>query len=209
DFDFPGAGFIDIQGCSDFPCVIPQLAANSQVNLMAQFFAPLAVPGVVDTLNFRVWAAPGQEDPNLSNNEAVIVKTLLPTADVAAQLVLVSPPPYLAGQEIEYSLRVVNVGINSANNVIANAIPQNLTLVSAFGTLCQNLSCAIPRLNLSDEENMALVYRINTAGAFNLTAKANANEFDSIPGNNTDSTNNGGFATQPTSGDIIFADGFE
>src|SRR5690606_39473706 len=114
--------------------------------------------------------------PNLATHEAVIVKTLLPTADVAAQLVLVSPPPYLAGQEIEYSLRVVNVGINSANNVIANAIPQNLTLVSAFGTLCQNLSCTIPRHNLADEENMAHEYSINIADVVNRPSTATVND---------------------------------
>ncbi|MEZ5460516.1 choice-of-anchor Q domain-containing protein [Dokdonella sp.] len=209
NYTFPGAELIDIQGCASYPCVIPQLAANSQIILLAQFFAPIAVPGTVDALNFQVYAIPGQQDPNLADNEAALIRPLVPNADVAAQLVLVSPPPYYAGQEIEYALRIPNGGPNAATSVDISANPQNLTLLSAFGDLCLNLDCTISRLNEFDEENITLIYQINQAGAFNLTATVDANELDVNLGNNTDSTGNGGNAVSPPSNDVLFADGFE
>ncbi|MGB0132566.1 choice-of-anchor Q domain-containing protein [Dokdonella sp.] len=208
-YTFPGAELIDIQGCASYPCVIPQLAANTRITLLAQFFAPVAVPGTVDTLNFQVYAIPGQLDPNLADNEAGLLRPLVPNADVAAQLVLVSSPPYYAGQEIEYALRIPNGGPNAATSVAISANPQNMTLLSAFGDLCQSLDCTISRLNAYDEENLTLIYQINQVGAFNLSANADANELDANVGNNTDSSNNGGVAIDPPNGDLIFRDGFD
>jgi hypothetical protein len=209
DYDFPGSEYIDIQGCASIPCVLPALAANSQLTLLAQFFAPIALPGLSESLELRVSAFPGQQDPNPGNNEAVVTAPLLPTADMAAQLSLLTPPPYYVGQELAYSLRVVNAGINDATSIAVGLSSQNLFLVSTFGTLCQAMNCAIARLNAFDEENITLVLRINGPGAFDLTATAFADEFDSMPANNTDSTGNGGVAVQPPNGDIIFANGFD
>lgn len=209
DYEFPGSEYIDIQGCATFPCVIPALAANSQLTLLAQFFAPIALPGLSETLNFRAWAFPGQQDPSPGNNEAVVSAPLLPTADMNAQLNLLTPPPYYVGQELAYSLRVANGGVNDATSINVGLSAQNLILVSTFGTLCQAMNCAIARLNAFDEENITLVLRINGAGAFDLTATAFADEHDSVPANNTDSIGNGGVAVQPPNGDVIFADGFD
>ena len=209
DVDFPGAEYIDVQGCADFPCVIPQLAANSQLVLLAQYFAPLAIPGVVDTWSFGVRATPGQQDTNPSNNEVVIVRALNPVSDIAAQLSLVSTPPFHPDQEIQYALRVSNGGPNAATSINITAIPQNLTLLGAYGVLCQTPNCTIPQFNKFDEENITLVYRINTLGAFNLTATANATQHDNAAANNTDSTNNGGTAIAPPGSDQIFLDGFD
>ncbi|MFZ2237166.1 MAG: choice-of-anchor Q domain-containing protein [Dokdonella sp.] len=209
DVDFPGADYIDIQGCADFPCVIPQLAANSQLVLLAQYFAPLAVPGVVDTLSIGVRATPGQQDTNPSNNEVVLVRALNPTADIVAQLSLISTPPFYPGQEIQYRLGVSNDGPNTATSVNITATPQNLSLLSAYGVLCPTVSCTIPQFNAFDGETITLVYRINTLGAFNLTATANATQHDNAAANNTDSSNNGGTAIAPPGSDQIFFNGFD
>lgn len=209
DVDFPGAEYIDIQGCASFPCVIPLLAANSQLVLMAQYNAPLAIPGVVDTLSIGVRATPGQQDSNPSNNEVVIVRALGAVADIAAQLSLISTPPFHPGQEIQYALRVSNGGPNAATSINVTANSQNLTLLGAYGVLCPTVSCSIPRLNAFDEENITLVYRINTVGAFNLTATANATQHDNAAANNTDSSNNGGTAIAPPGSDLIFLNGFD
>ena len=208
-YEFPGAELIDIQGCTSYPCVIPSLAANSAIQLTAQFFAPFAVPGVIDSFRLRVLATPGQQEAEPSDNEDEIVRALAPTADIAAQLNLLSPPPFYAGQEVLYALRVPNAGLNAANSVNITHLPQNLTLVSAFGNLCQTVDCNIPRLNAFDEENLTLIYRIDQPGDFDLAVTASANEFDGSPGNNTDSSNNGGFALQPPLDEWIFADGLE
>ena len=209
DYDLPGSEYITVSSCPQIPCIIPQLAANSQIDLIVQIYAPLFVPGVIETINLHVEAWPGQTDPHGADNEATVSRPLLPEADVFAQLSLISTPPFYAGQEIQYALRVANNSVNSANAVHIGVNPQNLSLLSTFGDQCPNVPCTISRLGLADEENITLIYRIDGAGAFNLTASASANEFDSNTSNNTDSTNNGGTADATPVFDRIFADGFE
>ena len=208
-YEFPGAELIDIQGCNAFPCVIPSMPANTEIHRLAQFFAPFAIPGVVDMFSLTVLTTPGQQDPDLSNNQVTVAKPLGPSVDVGAQLSLVSTPPFYAGQQVEYALRVPNAGFNTATNVNINMSPQNLTLASAFGNLCQTVDCSITQLNGFDEENITLIYQITQVGSFDLTATTSANEFDSNTGNNTDSSNNGGVALQPPLDDQLFGDGFE
>ncbi len=208
-YDFPGSEFINIQPCANYPCIIPQLAANSEITLLAQFFAPIAIPGVVETLDFHVEAWPGQRDPQPMNNEVTITKDLYPVADVGANLSLISTPPFYAGQVVQYALRVFNAGSNAANSVVVKALPGNLTLLSSYGDVCQTVPCGISRLNAFDQENITLLYRIDQVGAFDLSASVYATEHDNVPGNNTDSSNNGGTAIEPPIDDWIFADGFE
>ncbi len=208
-YDFPGSEFINIQPCAYYPCIIPQLAANSEITLLAQFFAPIAIPGVVETLDFHVEAWPGQTDSQPLNNEVTITKDLYPVADVGSNLSLISTPPFYAGQQIQYALQVFNAGFNAANSLRVKVIPENLTLLSSYGDLCPTVPCMISRLNALEQGNITLIYRIDEAGAFDLSASVHATEHDNVPGNNTDSSNNGGTALEPPIGDRIFADDFE
>ncbi len=206
--EFPGASYIGIGFCQSIPCVIDQLPANTEVSTVFQFFAPVAYPGVIDSMSHRVYATPGQYDPNLSDNEVIITQPLVPAANVAVSLNLVTPPPYYIGQEVQYDLTVFNGGVNDANFVNINHIPSNLNLLWVAGEFCDTLSCIIPRIDFFNNQNMTLMYQINATGPFNLTVSAFANEIDELPNDNTDNSNNGGVA-ELLPDDLIFADDFD
>ncbi len=207
--EFPGAEYIDLGFCNGtFPCMIPSIAAGTTMDLTFQMFAPVLNPGVIDNISHRVFATPGQYDPNLSDNEVIITETLQAASDTAVTLDLVSEPPFYVGQEVEYDLTVYNNGPNDITDVNITDTTENLTLSWADGQSCQTLHCSISEIDLFQNENMTLVYKINQEGAFNLTVNAQSNEIDEFPNNNSDSSNNGGIATLP-SNDLIFKNEFE
>jgi hypothetical protein len=102
---------------------------------------------------------------------------------------------------------VFNAGINTARFVDIDVIPDNLTLQWVSGNQCATENCDITILETFNEENMVLVYRVDVAGEFSLTATANCIQADQIPANNTDVVS--GTAIQATQGNSIFADYFE
>ncbi len=206
--EFPGADFISIGICPSIPCLLPDLNAGDSVQTTFQVFAPLADPGNVDTFIHRVFATPGQHDPNLSDNEVTISRPLVAASDTSVRLDLISNPPFYVGQEVEYELTIYNTGPNDVTGVHVVDTPENLTLLWAAGQACQNLDCVINEIDLFQNENMTLMYRINQVGDFDLAINAQANEIDELPNNNTDSSNNGGTATLLPN-DLIFKDTFE
>jgi len=211
-YEFPGAELISIEGCLQFPCILPppfDLAANESLVLDARFFAPIRISDDSDEFEFTVTAIPGQTDVDLGNNTASLSRDLNFSSDIVTQLELISEPPFIAGQEILYELKVGNGGVNNAANVSIDLIPNNLLLVSAFGQQCDTANCVIPQLDFGNQEVITLVYQIEQGGVFNLIAQAFADAFDPGIENNIDNLDNGGFADDAPDIDRIFNDSFE
>ncbi len=206
---YPGGIYVGIDGCTFLPCEFPSIAANSEIVLTFSMFAPTMSPGFQETATHEVTLTSGQSDPNLVDNIAAITTNLIPAAELQTQLTPITDPPYYAGQEIDYSLRVLNLGINHAENVfISLSASENLELIWAAGQRCTALSCIIPFLEFFETEEIIIKMKITDTGNFDLTAKATSDFLDPIIGNNIDDTDNGGTADDLI-GDIIFEDGFE
>lgn len=206
--NYPAAEFI---GCShswniNGYCQVPSIPANSVEFVTFDYFNPITDSGTQQQYNYTVFATPGETDTNLQDNEVTIAVTITATADLAAQLSLVDSPPFYSGQELEFHLRVVNGGLNHADDVAIDVLPDNLSLVWMSGNLCQTESCDIAEMERFNEENMVLVYRIDDVGDFSLSAMVDASQVDQNTGNNfEDITGTAALAGN----DLIFEDDFE
>ncbi|MEJ8568608.1 choice-of-anchor Q domain-containing protein [Elongatibacter sediminis] len=210
DTDLPGGYYIGVQGCTNSPCILPYtLAEEESVTILADWFAPVRDPDGPSDWTYTVTATPGQTDTQPANNTAQTSEPLAYAADVWATLDLVSSPPFMEGEEIEYRLRVVNSGLNHAGSVLIATQPENLTLEFANGQRCASIPCEIPQLDRFNDEIITLVYRIDAAGPFDLSATVYADEFDPDESNNIDETGNDGIAEAVPVADVIFAAGFE
>lgn len=206
---YPGGIYLGIEGCDFLPCEFPAIGANSQIILTFSMFAPIMTPGFNDTITHEVILSAGQADPNLSNNISSITTNLRPAADLQTTLSLVTAPPYHVGQEIDYSLQVINVGANHAENVfISLSGIENLELLWASGQRCNELNCSIPFLEFFESEDIIFKMKITDTGDFDVAAKATSDFTDPVFSDNTDNSNNGGTASD-LAGDLIFENGFE
>ena len=210
DTALPGGTFIGVQGCSGYPCVLPYtIEENDSVAILADWFAPVRDPDGLSRWTYTVTATPGQSDVQPANNTAEILQEYSFAADMAASLELISTPPFLEGQEIEYRLRVVNGGLNHASSIDIETQPENLTLEFANGQQCTTVPCQITQLDRFNDEIITLIYRINSPGPFDLAASAYASEFDPDLDNNIDDTGNDGVAEAAPSTDTLFKSNFE
>ena len=120
-----------------------------------------------------------------------------------------SEPPDYAGQEIDYSLKVLNRGLNDVDDVVVSLLSQeNLSLVWASSQNCSTLGCTVPFLDFDQSEDFIIKMKITEVGDFDLTAKSTSNYFDPVSSDNIDDSNNGGTAVELPD-DLIFADDFE
>lgn len=210
DTDLPGGYPIGVQGCSGSPCVLPyNIQQNQSVTLLADWFAPVRDPDGPSEWTYTVTATPGQTDIEPNNNTQQTSERYDFAADMVASLELISTPPFMEGEEIEYRLRVVNGGLNHASSIDIATLPENLTLEFANGQRCATVPCQITQLDRFNDEIITLIYRINSPGPFDLAASAYAAEFDPEPENNVDDTGNNGVAEAAPSTDTIHRSGFE
>jgi hypothetical protein len=207
-YTFPGI-YIGIVGCDFLPCEFSAIPANSQIVLIFSMFAPQLIPGVLETTTHSVMITAGQADPDFSNNTATITTNLIPAADLQTNLSLLTPPPYYQGQDVFYSLEVLNRGLNHVGTVnVSLSAMQNMTLNWVSGFNCNDFPCAIPFLDFDQSETIQFSARLPNVGLFDVTAAASSAYFDPLPGDNIDSSNNGGWV-ELLPDDLIFEDGFE
>jgi len=206
--NYPGGAFISCSHLWNFDgyCEVPFIAAQSSEFLTFSYFNPVINSSTQQQVTFSVLATPGETDLNLQNNEDSINLNINAVSDMVAQLSLNAVPPFYTGQELEFHLRVVNGGLNTATAVNVDVVPDNLTLVWLSGNLCQSENCNLAQMERFNEENMVLVYRIEGEGEFSLGAQVSANQDDLSPTNNIDVVT--GTAELPGN-DLIFADDFE
>jgi len=107
---------------------------------------------------------------------------------------LTTAGPFTVGQTVSYTLVVANAGPSTATNVQVTDTPTHLTVTNVSGGGCAALPCTIATLASGANVTINVTATIITTGAFDNTATVSATEPDPNPGNNTDSTGNGGTA---------------
>lgn len=122
------------------------------------------------------------------------------SSDIMLEKGINTSGPYNAGDTITYIIIAINMGPNTATNIVVTDSPTNLTITSVSSTNCTALPCTIPSLNNGAAESITLTATINAGGAFDNSATATADQPDPNPSNNTDNTGNGGTASGAASG---------
>ncbi|HKR67155.1 MAG TPA: IPTL-CTERM sorting domain-containing protein, partial [Thermoanaerobaculia bacterium] len=173
--------------CVALPCTIPSVAsgANATINVTATINAA----GAFDNAS-AVTATEPDPDPT-DNNDTTGNGGSTASADVSVVKMLVTAPPFAAGQSINYTLVVANAGPSTATNVQVTDTPTNLTITNVSGT-CVALPCTIPALVSGANVTINVTATINAAGAFDNAAAVTATEPDPDPTDNNDTTGNGG-----------------
>ncbi len=191
------------EGCAVLPCDFGTLAFEATVGALVD--VQINSPGLV---SLEVFAFADQNDTNQSNNIEVASVNAQATSDIGVSLTPLTPPPYYAGQLINYQLNVSNLGFDPATNVEVEITTQNLQIVSALGDFCVELPCTIPTLDIVQTESIEVVATPLSTGPFDFTASGSADQYDFQPANDSDTTGNGGTALQLVL-DLLFKDGME
>jgi len=185
-------------GCVNLPCIIPSIASGSNVTINISGQINVCCSGTFDN---SASATATESDPNPGNNTDNVGNggTITPATDVAIDKTLNTAAPYFAGQSISYTLTVYNLGPGPATNVQVTDTPTNLTITNVSGA-CTALPCTVAGISMGGPgfDNFVTINvtaTINAPGAFDNAATATGTEGDPNPGNNTDSTGNGGNAS--------------
>ena len=190
--------------CSVVPCQVASIDTGG---------ATLNFTGFIDTtgaVTIATHAEAQQNDDDISNNTATVEFNSRQAVDMATYLDLMTPPPYIVGQVLQYRLMVRNEGItrNYGNDVLVDISAQRLEVVTVISDSCLTLPCIIPAINVSNSEIIDVMVRVLDAGPFDLVATANAVQYDPYPDNNTDDTGNGGSAVLDPE-EVPFSDSME
>ncbi len=106
------------------------VGGTAQVTIVALTSAA-AAPTVSDMVN----VTSSTQDPNPSNNQASVTTSVTPISDVAVTI-SAAPEPVQMGQNLTYTINVVNNGPNDASGVtFSDELPAGLTFISATSTL--------------------------------------------------------------------------
>jgi len=178
-------------GCAALPCTIASLASGANVTITVT--ATIASQGA---FNNSATVSANESDPNIGNNTDNTGNggTAAPSADVSVLKTLITSGPFAVGQSISYTLFIANAGPSTATNVNVTDTPANLTITSVTGGGCAALPCTLASLASGANTTINVTATITAAGPFDNSATVSATEPDPVPGNNTDSTGNGGTA---------------
>ncbi|PYQ27173.1 MAG: hypothetical protein DMF56_21685 [Acidobacteria bacterium] len=178
--------------CASFsPCIIASLAsgANTVINVTATINAAGAFDNSTTVSGTETDPNPGDNTDSTNNGG-----TAAASADVSVVKTLTTAGPFVVGQSIGYTLTVANGGPSTATNITVTDTPTNLTITNVSGACTSFSPCIIASLASGANTVITVTATINAAGAFDNVATANGTESDPNPGNNTDSTGNGGTA---------------
>jgi uncharacterized repeat protein (TIGR01451 family) len=179
-------------GCSALPCTIASLAsgANTTINVTATINAA----GAFDN---SATATPLEFDPNTANNTDSTGNGGTAGTDPAsgtdiAITKIVSASVAGVGQNIDYTLTVVNNGPIQATGVTVNdPLPAAFTLLTASSTQgsCTGSTtavCAVGTMNVGATVTITIHGTVTATGSLDNTATVTANESpDPTPSNNT------------------------
>ena len=178
-------------GCLGFPCPLtPAMAAGN-----TRTFTVTATIDSAGAFSNTATANGSDFDPNPLNNTDTQGGVAAASADVSIVKTLTTAGPFVTGQSISYTIQVSNAGPSAATNIQVTDTPTNLTITSVSGAGCPALPCTIASLAAGANTTINVTATINAAGAFDNGATANATEFDPTLTNNSDSSGNGGIAT--------------
>src|SRR3954447_2595789 len=179
--------------CSAFPCTIPSLAngASEIIAVTATITAAGAFDNSASVTATEFDPVPGNNTDNTGNGGTAVA-----SADVQVVKTLTSGGPFHIGDSIQYSLVVTNNGPSTATNAQIADTPTNLNITNITGGGCSvPFPCTIASLANGANATLTVTATITATGTFDNSATVTANEFDPVPGNNTDNTGNSGSAS--------------
>lgn len=147
-------------------------------------------PTLGGTFTNRLTVLTTQYDPNPTNNEARVVTTVIPVADVGISRVQ-APGSVLLGQVATVAVTVTNRGPNASGRVVlSNALPASLVFLSATGAVSGCLPaggailCDFGVLASGTSATAVLLARAGAPGSATNVATVAGPELDFVPGNN-------------------------
>jgi len=172
-------------------CTIGNLSNGSNAPVTIAVTAPAAPALITNTAS----VTSNEVDTNTSNNTATqvtIVRSVTPAADLGLT-VADSPDPVTVGNNITYTMTVLNNGPDVATGVtLTTAVPVGTTFVSAtpsagscLGTT--SITCTLNTMDISASRVVTLVVTATSAGTKTVTATATTDSAttDSNTANNT------------------------
>jgi uncharacterized repeat protein (TIGR01451 family) len=183
----PGLTFVSNSGAcaTPFPCNLGSLASGQMATINATFSVPAnyANPSITNTASVSSSA----NDPNPGNNTASVNTPVTIAADVS--ITKSGPPSFFPGQNISYTLTVMNSGALAANNVFVNdATPAGLTFVSNSGACATAFPCSLGTLTTGQTVTITSTYSVPltySGTTITNTATASTSSTDSNMSNNT------------------------
>ena len=177
-----GGGTTNASGAVYWP-TIPSLTNGASTNLSVDGPGSLAGGAVTNT---AVVGSP-IPDPTPGNNTSAPVITLI-NAQADLSVTKVGPPTVNAANNIVYTLTVANAGPSAATSVVVtDALPANVTFISATGGGTTNASGAvfwptIPSLTNGASTNLSVTVLAPAGGAVTNTAIGRQSDSRSDPG---------------------------
>ena len=110
-----------------------------------------------DLVGRRVEEVRPDDDTNPANNTATVMTPVNPSSDVSVSLVP-STSTVLVGQDLAYTINVVNFGSSDATGVVlSDALPANVTFVSATSSQPGVILMTSRPLSWSTESSMVML----------------------------------------------------
>ncbi|WP_133501652.1 beta strand repeat-containing protein [Cognatilysobacter terrigena] len=197
--------FVSLTAPAGWSATTPAVGASGTVTATTASLAPGATATFTLVVQIPAGAANGSTfsdtatvsassvDPAPANNSATASITITAGADVSINKTLVTTGTYYEGQPLAYTLVVSNAGPVTATNVQVTDTPTNLTITNVSGAGCSALPCTIASLAAGASATIN-VTATPVAGTFDNAASVSAAQPDPTPGNNSDTTGNGGTA---------------
>jgi uncharacterized repeat protein (TIGR01451 family) len=172
-------------------CNLGSLAANAAASVEL-----VLTSSVAGTITNSASATATESDPDTANNSASANAAVqVPAKADLKATISATPNPVQTGQNITYTVKVSNLGPNTANNTaLTDALPANSSFISSTttqgscGAANGTFSCAIGDLPLNASATVTMVLSSNTVGTLNNSVSVNATQADPITANNTAST---------------------
>ena len=185
----PGTGFVSATApcAAGFfsPCSLGTINAGSSVTITVV----LNVPGgyVGSSLTNTATATTSTPDPNTSNNTSSAT-TAVGTADL--QVTKSGPASITPGQQITYTIAVLNNGPSAAAGVVlSDPTPAGLTFVSASAPCGGGFPCTIGAISSGATTTITAVYQVppsySGANPITNTASVTSTSVDPNSGNDT------------------------
>ena len=165
--------------------------ATATLTVVAQ-----ASANAVGTATSTASIAANEQDPNPSNNSATASTVVsVPEADLAITSVTAAPASVLLGQDVTFTIPVVNNGPDQATGVtIIDILPQGLSLISASmpnGSVQTQNNAAVATLsslNSGAVATLTIVAQTTAVGSISNGATVSGSQVDPNPTNNAAGT---------------------
>jgi uncharacterized repeat protein (TIGR01451 family) len=186
--DVTPAGLVFVSNSGDctsaFPCTFASLDPGVPKQITATFSVPLGYAAGPVTNIASVTTS--DTDAVAGNNSAQVATTITDSADLAISQV--GPSAAQAGNNVSYTLTVVNNGPSAASNVaVTDATPSGLSSVSVSGD-CAAMPCTFASLAPSVPKHVTVTFGIPSnyaGGPIANIASVTATETDPVVGNNS------------------------